>query len=74
MTDERPDRLIQRLRGVSIVVILGLLVFIVVVDSLGRLLLDPSFRVSEIFLTALLGALTLALGLEITSRLPKIGK
>jgi hypothetical protein len=65
-----PDVLFRRLRAVSVIVILGLIVFLVVVDALGRLIVDPSFRVSEVFLGTLVGALTLALGLEITSRLP----
>lgn len=47
-----------------------MIVFIIVVDSLGRLFIDPSFRVGEIFLGSLLGALLLLVGIDVAARLP----
>lgn len=72
-TPQTPDRLIQRLRAVAGVVILALIVFLVVVDSFGRLLVSPDFRVSDVFLGTLVGALLLVLGIEVASRIPRIG-
>gem|GEM_PF-1887923 len=68
-----PDRLIQRLRAVSAAVILALIVFLVVVDAVGRLFITADFRVSEVFLGTLVGALMLVLGIEVASRIPRIG-
>ena len=77
MADERRDdgradesRLRRRLRFVSGIVILGLVVLLVVVDTFGRLLVDRDFRVSDLFLGTLTGALLLLLGIEGITRLP----
>jgi hypothetical protein len=43
------------------------------VDTLGRLLLDPNFHASELFLGTLIGALLLLLGIEGVTRLPGTG-
>lgn len=69
--DER--RVLQRLRVVSGAVILGLIVLLVVVDSLGRLFVRPDFRVGELFLGSLIGALLLLVGIDVASRFPGSG-
>ncbi len=51
-----------------------MIVLLVVVDTLGRLFIDPSFRASELFLGTLIGALLLLLGVEGISRLPGLPK
>ena len=74
--DERPtrdpaeERLLRRLRLIAGAVILTMIVLLVTVDTLGRLLLDPTFHASELFLGTLIGALLLLLGIEGVSRLP----
>lgn len=67
-TDE--ERLLRRLRVIAGGVILSLIFFLVVIDSLGRLFIDPTFRVGEIFLGSLLGALMLLIGIDVAARLP----
>lgn len=64
------ERLLRRLRVIAGGVILSLIFFLVVVDSLGRLFIDPTFRVGEIFLGSLLGALMLLIGIDVAARLP----
>lgn len=49
-----------------------MIVLLVVVDTLGRLLVDPNFHASELFLGTLIGALLLLLGIEGVSRLPGV--
>lgn len=51
-----------------------MIVLLVVVDTLGRLLVDPGFHASELFLGTLIGALLLLLGIEGVSRLPGMPK
>ena len=51
-----------------------MIVLIVSVDTLGRLLVDPQFHASELFLGTLIGALLLLLGIEGVSRLPGVPK
>lgn len=70
--DPAEERLLRRLRLIAGGVILTMIVLIVVVDTLGRLLVDPSFHASELFLGTLIGALLLLLGIEGVSRLPGI--
>ena len=75
--DDRPrrsseDKLLGRLRFIAGAVILLMIVLLVVVDTLGRLIIDPNFHASELFLGTLVGALMLVLGIEVVSRLPKI--
>lgn len=75
--DERPEeirdpteeRLLRRLRLITIFVILLMVVLLVVVDTLGRLFVDRDFHASELFLGTLIGALLLLLGIEGASRL-----
>lgn len=77
MSSERPDgggsdegRLRARLRVVAGGVILACILFLVVVDALGRLLVRPDFHVGDIFLGSLLGALLLLIGVEGAARFP----
>jgi hypothetical protein len=56
------------------VVILAMIVLLVVVDSLGRLYVDPAFHIDELALGTLIGALLLLLGIEGINRLPGIRK
>lgn len=66
--------LLRRLRLIAGAVILVMIVLLVVVDTLGRLYVDPTFRASELFLGTLIGALLLLLGIEGVSRLPGLPK
>lgn len=66
--DER--RVLSRLRVVSGAVILGLIVLLVVADTAGRLFVRPDFRVGELFLGSLIGALMLLVGIDVAARLP----
>ncbi len=70
-SEEGRDR--SRLRLVAGAVILGCIVFLVVVDALGRLFVDRDFHVGDIFIGSLLGALLLVIGVEGASRLPWSG-
>lgn len=67
-SDEGRDR--SRLRAVAGVVILACIVFLVVIDALGRLFVDHDFHVGDIFIGSLIGALLLVIGVEGASRLP----
>lgn len=68
--DPAEERLLHRLRLIASGVILTMIVLVVSVDTLGRLLLDPTFHASELFLGTLIGALMLLLGVEGVTRLP----
>jgi len=72
--DPAEEKLLRRLRLIAGGVILTMIVLIVVVDTLGRLLVDPAFHASELFLGTLIGALLLLLGIEGVSRLPGVPK
>lgn len=63
-------RVLHRLRVVSGSVILGLIVLLVVADTAGRLFIDPAFRVGELFLGSLIGALMLLVGIDVAARIP----
>jgi hypothetical protein len=67
------ERLLRRLRVISGAVILVMIGLLVVVDTLGRLLINPDFHASELFLGTLIGALLLLLGVEGINRLPGFG-
>lgn len=54
-------------------VITLLIVVLVILDSVGRLLVDPNFRTSDFIFGTLIGALLLLLGVETLNRLPRIG-
>ena len=64
------ELLLRRLRVIAGAVILLMIVMLVVVDTIGRLFVDPAFRASELFLGTLIGALLLLLGIETVTRLP----
>lgn len=64
------DRLLQRLRFIAGAVILACIVFLVVIDPIGRLFVSPDFHVSELILGTLVGALLVVLGIEGVTRLP----
>ena len=66
--DER--RVLRRLRVTSGLVILGLIVLLVVADTAGRLFIEDNFRVSELFLGSLIGALLLLAGIDVAARIP----
>lgn len=68
--DPAEERLLRKLRLLASGVVLLMIVMIVSVDTLGRLLLDPNFHASELFLGTLIGALLLLLGVEGVTRLP----
>lgn len=70
--DAAEERLLRRLRLIAGSVILTMIVLIVTVDTLGRLLVDPTFHASELFLGTLIGALLLLLGIEGVARLPGV--
>jgi hypothetical protein len=68
--DPAEERLLRRLRIVAGFVILGLIVLLATVDTLGRLLIDRDFHASEVILGTLIGALLVLAGLETVTRLP----
>jgi len=49
-------------------IILALIVLLATADTLGRLLIDPTFHASEVILGTLMGALLVLAGLETFSR------
>lgn len=66
MADERrgEDQLRHRLRLIAGVTFVGLIVLMVAADTVGRLIFNPDFHVSEIFLGTLVGAVLLLAGVE----------
>lgn len=68
--DPVEERLLRRLRVVSGGVILAVIVLLTLVDTFGRLYVDPNFHIDELALGTLVGALLLLLGIEGISRLP----
>lgn len=69
-TGDDEKRVLHRLRVVSGSVILGLIVLLVLADTLGRLFIRPDFRVGEVFLGTLIGALMLLVGIDVATRIP----
>ena len=67
MGDDDDER---RLRGRAALVLLGLIIILVLVDVFGRLLVDPSFRVSDLMMGTLIGAFLLLVGIDISHRWP----
>lgn len=72
--DPAEERLLRRLRLIAGGVILIMIALLVMVDTLGRLFVDPNFHASELILGTLIGALLLLLGIEGVSRIPGIPK
>lgn len=56
-------------RGIALATTTVLIVFTVIVDNLGRLLLDATFHVSEVIFATLVASWTTLLGLEGIRRL-----
>lgn len=71
--DDTSDKLNRRLRALTAIVSLVLLVVLVLFDNLGRLFIDPNFRISDFIFGTLAGVLALSASLEGLNRLPKIG-
>lgn len=68
-----PSNELKRLRAVAVIVSIFMLAGLVVADTLGRLLIDPTFHVSEIIFASLSGTLILLLGIEGVVRLTRNG-
>lgn len=62
-----------RFRLVAAAVLLALIVLIVLVDVFGRLLVDVGFRISDLMLGTLIGALLLLVGIDVSKRWPLNG-
>ncbi len=67
------QRLITRMRVATLVVFLGCILLIVVVDSVGRLLVDRDFHASDVFLLTLVGGVSSLITVEVLARVPKKG-
>jgi len=63
------ERLLRTWRLVAIATATGLIAFTAIIDSLGRLFVDPTFHVSEILFGSLIGAWLGLLGIEGLTRL-----
>lgn len=59
-----------RLRLIAGGVILILIVVVVLTDIFGRLFVDATFRVSDLTLGTLIGALLLIVGIDVSKRFP----
>jgi uncharacterized membrane protein YgaE (UPF0421/DUF939 family) len=59
-----------RLRLIAGVVILVLIIVVVLTDVFGRLFVDSTFRVSDLMLGTLIGALLLLVGIDVSKRWP----
>lgn len=70
--DPAEQRLLFRLRIISGAVVLMLITFLAIADSLGRLFIAPDFHVGDVIFATLMGALVALLGIEIAAR--SIGK
>lgn len=62
------DRLLRRVRVVAAVVILALLVFLAVFDTIGKAVIGAGFGVSDVIFGSLLGAFLVVSGIEVASR------
>lgn len=70
MTGERrKDQELEELRRLAVKVFIALSVFVVVIDSLGRLFRDPSFRVDAVVFGFVGGVLLALLGLEAANKI-----
>jgi hypothetical protein len=65
------DRLLRRLRVAAVIVILVMVAMLAIVDTFGRLFIEPGFHVSEVLFATLIGALLSFFGVEALVRLPK---
>ncbi len=55
-------------RSAIVAVFAALVIFVTVADVGGRLFVDPSFHISDVMLGTLVGALLLALGIDVSRR------
>lgn len=67
------ERLLRRLRIIAGAVLIVMLVLLVTADTLGRLLIDPTFHSSELIIGIVAGDLLLVLGIEVVNRIPGKG-
>jgi uncharacterized membrane protein YgaE (UPF0421/DUF939 family) len=67
VTTHGPD---SRLRWAAGVAVLLLIVVVVLTDLFGRLFVDETFRVSDLMLGSLIGALLLIIGIDVSKRWP----
>ncbi|MGV0984987.1 MAG: hypothetical protein ACOYB2_10560 [Limnohabitans sp.] len=70
MTTGRDGGTQGRLRLTAGVVILCLIIVVVLTDVFGRLFVDSNFRVSDLMLGTLIGALLLIVGIDVSKRWP----
>ena len=59
-----------RLRLIAGGVILFLIIVVVLTDLFGRLFVDATFRISDLMLGTLIGALLLLVGIDVSKRFP----
>ena len=59
-----------RLRLLAGIVVLLLIAVVVLADIFGRLLVDDQFRISDLMLGTLLGALLYIIGIDVSRRWP----
>lgn len=67
--DPATEGLERRLRVIAVGIMLLMVVLLVIVDTFGRLL-NPDFRVSELFFGTLVSAILMLLGIAGINRLP----
>lgn len=72
--DPVEERLLRRVRIICVIVILTMIVFLLTVDTFGRLFIDPNFHTNEVFVGTLVGALFPLVGVVSVSRLPSLPK
>lgn len=58
------------IRTATAISLLILVILVVLVDTFGRLLVDENFRVSDLMLGTLIGALLLVIGIDVSKRWP----
>lgn len=70
---EAEETLLRRMRVLTLGVFLGCIVLTVVVDNVGRLLVDHDFHASEIFMLTLVGGVGSLVATELLARVPRKG-
>lgn len=68
--DDTTDKLNKRLRALTAVVSLVLIVVLSLLDVVIRAFIDPNFRISDFVFGTLAGVLLLSMGLSALNRLP----
>lgn len=73
--EQKDESLLPVVRVVSAVVMLLLLVFLAIADTVGKAVIGPQFAVSDVIFGSVLGAFIVVSGAEVGSRIgPWIGK